>query len=143
MCFEIAKKKIMLRTNKEVNRIQGYISMQIGEQFFEKLGVLWDTGATHCAVDEKLFQKLQVRSDDVEKTFVNTGNGQVLREYFKSNIIMAEKKLENIIFTVAPNMKEIEGLDLIIGMNLIQKGRMLIDCIGEEKIFEFVFGNED
>lgn len=37
------------------------------------------------------------------------------------------------------NLKQTQGLDMLIGMDVIQNGRMVIQCSESEKSFEFIF----
>lgn len=137
MGFLVGNHKISLETEGEMNRIQGYMAVCMDGKVLHKVGVLWDTGATMCYIDSGLFSKLSIGI--TEETTVTTGNGNTLMNKFKADLEIAGKEIKNVEFGVSNGLKFDQGLDLVIGMNIIQQGKMILDCTGGIKRFEFTF----
>ncbi len=51
-----------------------------------------------------------------------------------SIVKIAGIKLEGIRLVKTSNLKQTQGLDMLIGMDVIQNGRMVIQCSESEKV---------
>ena len=133
----VTKGKIELKTDGMLKKIQGRMTVKINDQCFENIGVLWDTGCTDSGIDTSLLEKLL----NLEKDWstISTASGHTNTEYVVTSIEIAGIKLEGIRLVKTSNLKQTQGLDMLIGMDVIQNGRMVIQCSESEKSFEFIF----
>jgi len=94
---------------------------------------LWDTGATHSCLSQKIAQDLGLKPID---TIIVHGvnNSQV------ANVVIASIGLTNGLFFTDRrfSVSKIPGADVLIGMDIIMKGDFAISNSGGKTLFSFV-----
>jgi predicted aspartyl protease len=97
------------------------------DQFLEKkieIKALWDTGAENCIINTRLIDELKIESEDKETVISANGESVLAKKYQVSldlsgfdsgSKMLAHQKLNNSKF------------DLIIGLNVISRGKLSIN----------------
>lgn len=113
----------------------------------EKFTALWDTGATHSCISEKLIKKLGLIP--YRTAIAKTAKHKYETNVYAVTIILFNEKDERVIF---PFISASEGIftnedeqndiskqeiDVIIGMDIITKGDFAITNLNGKTIFSF------
>lgn len=126
-----------------VSAIYSSAAVQIPFDFGEKpqnpdgswVKALWDTGATHSAISERLAAQMQLPTEDFVDVYTAVGILQVpvysLRVVFPNQLVFDE--IEAVEFTGT----ETEDCDLIIGMDIITQGDFSITNMDGRTVFSF------
>ena len=102
----------------------------------ESVNALWDTGSTITCVSEELAKKLSMISTG--KTIINTPNGVKEKDTYLVDIILPNKvKLKEIV--VCETEIGNQGIDVIIGMDIINLGDFAVSNFENRTVFTFRF----
>ncbi len=96
---------------------------------------LWDTGATHSAISDRLAKILQLSSEDFVEVSTALGILEVpvysVRVTFPNQLIFEDVEVAQFICA------DIEECDLIIGMDIITQGDLSITNLDGRTVFSF------
>ena len=101
---------------------------------FEIARVLWDTGANCCCISYDLVKKLNLKP--IGAMPIATPSGTAIYNKYMINIELSNGTLLNDV-TVCESEIGAQKLDLIIGMNIINKGDFAISNFNSETKFSF------
>ena len=93
---------------------------------------VWDTGAAHTGISHKIFDELELIP--IDKSIIRGVNS-----ILESDIALIDMEfLENLkIKDVRAGVCQLHDCDLLIGMDVIQKGDLAISHIGNRTLFSF------
>lgn len=137
MSFVEKDGKVTLTVPNELKMICGNMDISINNILFEKAAVLWDTGATDTVISEELLDKIPEAKLDFST--MTTIGGPVFNYFFEGNIKLCGVELKNLRIVIKDGLKKEQKLDVVLGMDIIQHGKMIIDGTKKEKSFEFSF----
>jgi hypothetical protein len=103
---------------------------------FEKIRAKWDTGANHTVISTRLKERLNLIPIDSE-VVSGLGGSQVI------DVVRLAVKLPNDLFISSKhigvcNINSASGVDILIGMDIIQLGDFHISNAGDKSLFSFV-----
>ena len=93
---------------------------------------LWDTSATHSAITPHLVRKIGLPIIDV--TQVNTANGTKESPVYKIDLILPNQVLAPAVRVTEAS---IEGSDMLIGMDIINKEDFAVSNFQGKRWFTF------
>lgn len=93
---------------------------------------VWDTGATHTGISHKIFDELELIP--IDKSIIRGVNS-----ILESDIALIDMEfLENLkIKDVRAGVCQLHDCDVLIGMDVIQKGDIAISHTGNKTLFSF------
>ena len=99
--------------------------------FHEFIG-LWDTGATNSAITDKVIAKCGLKPTGMVK--VGTAAGEVDTETYLVNVALPNRvAFSNMTVTRG----DLRGTDLLIGMDIINKGDLALTNFNGKTVFSF------
>jgi hypothetical protein len=103
---------------------------------FVKIRAKWDTGANHTVISIALKERLNLVPIDSE-VVSGLGGRQVI------DVVRLAVKLPNDLFISSKhigvcNINSAQGIDILIGMDIIQLGDFHISNSGDKSLFSFV-----
>jgi hypothetical protein len=103
---------------------------------FVKIRAKWDTGANHTVISVNLKDRLNLTPIDSE-VLSGVGGSMVI------DVVRLAIKLPNGLFISSKhigvcNIKSAQGIDILIGMDIIQLGDFHISNAGDKSLFSFV-----
>lgn len=98
-----------------------------------KVKALWDTGATNSAITSSLAKKLKLLP--IGKAQVEYGGSTAITNVYLVNIFLPNKFI--IPFNQVTECKDSTKFDLIIGMDIINRGDFSITNVGAKTVFSF------
>ena len=96
------------------------------------VNALWDTGATHSAITPQLAKKIGLPVIDV--TRVSTANGTKRSPVYKIDLILPNQVLAPAVRVTEAS---VEGSDMLIGMDIINKGDFAVSNFQGKTWFTF------
>lgn len=123
---------------KKYDNFDGRIITQEKIQYNDKcisVTALWDTGSTYTCISEKLIEKLSIDSNS-NSDFVYTSYGKIKSKTYDIIVILNDQ-LEIPVDASKHNHIHEEGVDLLIGMDIIFRGDFAISTYNEETCFSF------
>lgn len=99
------------------------------------VNVLWDTGSTYTCVSEELIKELSMVSNS-DSDFLSTFYGKIMSKTYDI-IVILNNELEIPIDALKHNKIHEEGIDLLIGMDIIYRGDFAISTYNDETCFSF------
>jgi hypothetical protein len=93
---------------------------------------VWDTGATQTMITPKIFNELKL-------TVIDTAVVQEVNSLMKAPVVLISLILPNGIrvSNIRATVSEIQGVDMLIGMDLIQLGDFSISNFEQKTVFTF------
>lgn len=103
----------------------------------EKLGAknymaIWDTGATSCVVNEKVINECNLKPISVTK--VNTADGEHDAFVYLISLFLPNRFILPQLVAVSGRLK---GGDMLIGMDVINRGDFAVTNVGRKTIMTF------
>jgi hypothetical protein len=99
---------------------------------FKRFNGLWDTGATGCAITQKVVDDCGLKPHRVDE--VRHGGGKQMCEFFLLSLFLPN----GVVFgTVEASKLEIDGAHILIGMDIITAGDTTITNINNQTVFSF------
>ena len=126
----LAKK--LLTDDVEIYTVEGYST----REETKKVTALWDTGATSSAISWRLYKGMNLIHRDFRpvNSVHSTRWDPILYISIGLPAQNGVKKIEKVMVTVCNLIK---GIDLIIGMDIIQYGDFAISNSGGKTLFSF------
>lgn len=123
---------------RKYNNFDGLIITQEQIKYNNKcisVTALWDTGSTYTCIPEKLIEKFGIDSNS-DLDFVSTSSGKIKSKTYDI-IVILDDKLEVPVDALKHNHIHEEGVDLLIGMDIIFRGDFAISTYNNETCFSF------
>lgn len=131
-------KKISFEYDGNFNRIQGSVPVYL-DDFGQRMQTVVDTGATHSSIDASFINPEAIEGyNDVNMGGISNELG-----YLHIDITIAGVKFKNIRINVVNNLIKNQNVDFVIGMNILNKGKMILDCTKDNKYFELSFDKKE
>lgn len=103
-----------------------------GRQFAAKS--LWDTGATTSCISTDVVSALGL--EKIDNSIMSTPSGEKEVGLYKIDIILPNDFIVNNIFVMESEIKN-QGIDIIIGMDIIQTGDFAVTNYDGKTVFSF------
>lgn len=98
---------------------------------------MWDTGASFTCISNKIIQELNLQSFDVIK--MHTPSGIDIRELYHVGIKLPTETVYIEDVVVADSEIDKQGLDVLIGMDIITMGDFSVSNYNGKTVFSFRF----
>jgi len=99
---------------------------------FKKFKAIWDTGATHSAINQNVVDQCSLKPTGMKE--VHGVHGKQLAETF----LIAIGLPNNVFFRdIEVTLGELGGADMLIGMDIITRGDFSITNVGGKTVFSF------
>lgn len=93
---------------------------------------LWDTGATHCTITEKVVRECGLHQIGVDRVF--TADGSDLKPSFLISFMLPN----HVGFTsVRVTLGKLVGADMLIGMDIISRGDFAVSNFEGKTVYSF------
>ena len=107
-----------------------------GKEYKTKLA-MWDTGASFTCISNKIIQELNLQPFDEIKMY--TPSGIDIRERYHVGIKLATEAVYIEDVVVADSEIDKQGLDVLIGMDIITMGDFSVSNYNGKTVFSFRF----
>lgn len=94
---------------------------------------LWDTGAMNTAISKNIVKKLGLKP--ISKIAVQSATGKSIKNTYIINISLTKNIVLKDILVV--EMDNIKNADILIGMNIINKGIFCLNSYNNKSIMSF------
>ena len=96
---------------------------------------IWDTGASNTSVVTGIVEALKLRQLPLPPKYVNTANGVFESHAYAAYISLNAEyaPLRMIVWDMPPG-----DMDVLIGMDIICRGRFEVDSLGDKTIMRFM-----
>ena len=99
---------------------------------FKKFKAIWDTGATHSAINQRVVDQCSLKPTGMKE--VHGVHGKQLAETF----LIAIGLPNNVFFRdIEVTLGELGGADMLVGMDIITRGDFSITNVGGKTVFSF------
>ena len=120
----------------KVNQLVTEVVVSSSEQF-QKYHALWDTGATNCAISNRVIEELQLKSIDIIK--VRYGDGEKDSNVYLMNILLPNNVMIQSIRATSLHITEEDDntIDILVGMDIISLGCFAITNYNNKTALSF------
>lgn len=128
------KKSFTLLYDKEKPVLYSYAKIVIGDKIIATDKAMWDTGATITAISHSAAEKLDTAPSD-------TGTSISATDKNDSDIYLATLELPGGIVFHDVEVWDVDlsdhGAEVVIGMDIISKGRLVVETVNGIPMFSF------
>lgn len=122
-----------LNNSEIVNFLRSSVSLRSGENKIDGVA-LWDTGATCSVISKVVAEKLKLTSLGKER--IRTPSGESVCDVYLIDIVLPNN-LDILNFKVMDSEIGKQGLDLLVGMDIISKGDFAVSNFDGKTTFTF------
>ena len=94
----------------------------------------WDTGSTYSCISPEFAKQLKLQSLSGDK--LHTSYGIIQSKLYDVNVLINKQVVYNVRVAENPNIHK-EGIDFLIGMDIISEGDFVISSYNGETCFSF------
>lgn len=94
----------------------------------------WDTGSTYSCISPEFAKQLKLQSLSDDK--LHTSYGIIQSKLYDVNVLINKQVVYNVRVAENPNIHK-EGIDFLIGMDIISEGDFAISSYNGETCFSF------
>lgn len=137
--FELSAKKGLKEISTPISIACANGCCDIDSRPVYRCNAIWDTGATSSMISKKIAEKLKLHSTG--KIKISGVHGVV-----ESNTYVVDFIFCNGFEITGVHVSEADnggGFDVLIGMDIIAKGKLIVDGINNDCYVSFIFPAED
>ena len=101
---------------------------------FKEFNAVWDTGATHTVISQKVISEIGLNS--IDKIDAYTANSKRIADVYLVDLILPKDQIRLDSLTVIDGKLE-DSIDVLIGMDVICSGDFAISNKNQKTIFSY------